>query len=540
MAALQQFDYVIVGAGSAGCVLANRLTETGRYRVLVLEAGGRDTNPWIHIPVGYGKHFLNGDVNWLYTNEPEAETGNRRIPQPRGKVLGGSSSINGLLYVRGHSEDYNHWRQLGCVGWSYDDVLPYFKKAENQERGADEFHGTGGPLNVADPRDKHPLVDAYLEAAVQAGYSRTPDFNGARQEGFGYYQTTTRDGMRWSAAKGYLKPAMKRSNLAVETNALASRILLEGKRAVGVEYLVGNEKRVARASVEVICSLGALNSPQLLMLSGIGPADQLRQHGIPVVADVPAIGQDMQDHYAARTVWRAKTPNTLNDMVNSFSKSVAEGTKFALQRRGMLTLAAASAGGFICTEPHLAQPDIQAHIMLFSTDKLGTDLHTFPGVTTPILLLRPHSTGRVEIRSADPHDPIAVHGGYLTARRDCDVMIAGMRAVRKIMQQPALEPYIVSEHEPGLAASTDDEILAYMREKGNTAYHPTTTCRMGADARAVVDERLRVKGFTGLRVVDASIMPTVVSGNTNAPTIMIAEKAADMIQADARKATNAA
>jgi choline dehydrogenase len=538
--AAEQFDYVIVGAGSAGCVLANRLTETGRYRVLVLEAGGRDTNPWIHIPVGYGKHFLNPEVNWSFANEPEAATANRAIPQPRGKVLGGSSSINGLLYVRGHAEDYNHWRQLGCVGWSYDDVLPYFKKAENQENGADEYHGTGGPLSVSNPRDKHPIVEAYLEAAVQAGYGRTKDFNGAQQEGFGYYQTTTRDGMRWSAAKGYLHPAMKRSNLKVETNALASRVLFEGKRAVGVEYLVGNDKRTVRASVEVICSLGALNSPQLLMLSGLGPADQLKKYGIPVIADIPAMGRDMQDHYAARTVWRARTPLTLNDMTHSLTKSVVEGTKFALQRRGMLTVGAASAGGFICTRPGLAQPDVQVHIMLFSTDKLGTDLHDFPGVTTPILLLRPHSTGYVELRSADPHDSPKIHGGYLTAQRDCDVMIAGMRAVRRIMQQHALKPHIVSEHEPGLEAETDDAILAYMREKGNTAYHPTTTCRMGNDDRAVVDERLRVKGFTGLRVVDASIMPTVVSGNTNAPTIMIAEKAADMIQADARKATQAA
>ncbi len=534
-----EFDYIIAGAGSAGCVLANRLTEDGRNRVLLLEAGNRDTNPWIRIPVGYGKHFLNPDVNWMFQTEPEPNCGNRQIPQPRGKVLGGSSSINGMLYVRGHSEDYNHWRQLGCIGWSYDDVLPYFKKAENQERGADEFHGVGGPLSVSDARERHPMIEAYLKAAQEAGYALTPDFNGAQQEGFGYYQVTQRDGMRWSAAQGYLKPALKRTNLKVETDALASRVLLEGRRAVGIEYRVGNEVRTARARNEVILSLGSFNSPQLMMLSGLGPQQQLRKHGISVIADIPAVGADMQDHYAARTVWRAKTANTLNDVVGSFTRSMVEGARFAMQRRGMLTMGAATAGGFICTRPGLAQPDVQVHIMLFSTNKLGTELHQFPGVTTPILLLRPHSTGRVEIRSADPLDPPAIFGGYLTARRDCDVMIDGMKAVRKIMTQSALKDFIIDEHEPGLEASTDDEILEYMRQKGNTAYHPTTTCRMGTDERAVVDERLRVKGFERLRIVDASIMPTVVSGNTNAPTIMIAEKGADMILADARKASGA-
>ncbi len=535
MADAEQFDYVIVGAGSAGCVLANRLTESGKHRVLVLEAGGQDTNPWLHIPIGYGRHFSNGEVNWRYETEPEPGCAGRKIPQPRGKVLGGSSSINGLLYVRGHAEDYNVWRQLGNAGWSYDDILPYFRKAEDQERGADDYHGKGGPLAVANARDQHPVCEAYLAAAEQAGFKLNPDFNGREQEGFGYYQVTMRDGMRWSAAKGYLKPAMKRSNLEVETGARTTRILFEGRRAVGVEYLKGDERRSVRARAEVILSLGSFNSPQLLQLSGLGPEALLRTHGIEVIADMPGVGADMQDHYAARTVWRCTQPITLNDVVGSFTRSIGTGLRFALQRRGMMTMAAACAGGFIRTEPGLSQPDIQVHIMLFSTDRLGTELHPFPGVTTPVLLLRPESRGKVEIRSADPLDPPAIFGGYLTSAKDCDVMVEGMKAVRRIMRQPAMAAFVSGEHEPGPECSSDADIIEYLRQRGNTAYHPTTTCRMGSDPRAVVDERLRVHGFTGLRVVDASIMPNVVSGNTNAPTIMIAEKAADMIEADARK-----
>ncbi len=532
----EEFDYIVVGAGSAGCVLANRLTEDGRHRVLLLEAGGRDTDPWIHIPLGYGRTFTKPEVNWLFQTEPEPHCANRRIHQPRGKVLGGSSSINGLLYLRGHAEDYNHWRQLGCIGWSHDDVLHYFKKSESQERGADAYHGTGGPLAVSDMRDKHPLVDAYLEAVQQAGYRLTPDFNGAEQEGFGYYQTTMRDGMRWSAAKGYLKPAMKRTNLRIETDARASRVLLEGKRAVGVAYLQGNETKTARARGEVILALGAFQSPQLLMLSGIGPADQLRRHGIGVVADRAAVGQDMQDHYTCRFIWKCTEPITLNDTLASFTKSLAAGVRFAVQRRGPLTRGAGTGGGFVRTNSSVAHPDIQTHIAVFSTDKIGTTLHPFSGFNTPFLLLRPESRGRVEIRSADPTDAPLIYGGYLAARKDCETLVEAFRIVRRIMGQSAIARYVASEHEPGAHITSDADILDYIRQRGSTAFHPTTTCRMGADDRAVVDERLRVKGFAGLRVVDASIMPTVVSGNTNGPVVMIGEKGADMIRADARKA----
>jgi choline dehydrogenase len=535
----ETFDYIIVGAGSAGCLLANRLTASGRHRVLVLEAGGRDTNPWIHIPLGYGKHYTNPEVNWMFTTEPEPHCHGRRVPQPRGKVLGGSSSINGMLYTRGHAEDYNYWRQLGCTGWSYEDVLPYFNKSESQERGADAFHGGDGPLAVSDQRDTHPLCDAWIAAAEQAGYPRNNDFNGAEQEGFGYYQTTQRDGMRWSAAKGYLKPVMKRPNLRVQTGAVASRILLDGRRATGVEYMLDAEKRTARASVEVLVCLGSFNSPQLLMLSGLGPREQLERHGIHVAADISAIGADLLDHYTVRTVWKCKEPITLNDTVKSFTRKIGAGLQYAMNRRGPLAQAVAAGGGFVKTDPSVSHPDIQTHIMMFSTTQMGNELHDFSGFMSPFILMRPESRGRVELKSSDPRDPPLIFGNYLATRKDCDVMIEGCKIVRRIMSQPAMARYVASEFEPGSAVRTDDEILDYIRRRGTTCFHPTTTCRMGPDDRAVVDLRLRVKGFERLRVVDASIMPTVPSGNTNAPTIMIAEKAADMILEDARSVATA-
>ncbi len=529
------FDYIIVGAGSAGCVLANRLTEDGRTRVLLLEAGGKDTNPWIHIPLGFGRHYTNPEVNWMFTTEPEPHCKGRRIPQPRGKVLGGSSSINGMLYTRGHAEDYNHWRQLGCTGWSFDDVLPYFMKSESQERGADTFHGGTGPLAVSDVRDKHPLCEAWLAAAAEAGYPLNDDFNGREQEGFGYYQTTQRDGMRWSVAKGYLRPALKRPNLKVETGAIASRIQLDGNRAIGIEYMQGSERRSAQAAGEVVLCLGSFNSPQLLMLSGLGPQAQLRQHGIPVVADIAAIGADLLDHYTVRTVWKCAEPITLNDTVKSFAGKLGAGIQYALSRRGPMAQAVAAGGGFVKSDPRVSHPDIQTHIMMFSTTQMGNELHDFSGFMSPFILLRPESRGRVELKSADPLDPPLIYGNYLATPKDCEVMIEGCKIVRRVMSQPAMARYVASEFEPGDQVRSDDEILDYIRRRGTTCFHPTTTCRMGPDDRAVVDLRLRVKGFEGLRVVDASVMPTVPSGNTNAPTIMIAEKAADMIKADARQ-----
>ena len=527
------FDYIVVGAGSAGCVLADRLSASGRHRVLVLEAGGEDRNIWIHVPIGYAKLFADAKNNWLYGSEPEPECAGRSIIQPRGKVLGGSSSINGLLYIRGQAEDFDHWRQLGNAGWSFTDVLPYFRRAEDQERGEDELHGVGGPLAVRDVSEGHPLCDAFIDACEQGGLPRTEDFNGPTQEGAGYFQLTTRNGRRWSTARGYLKPARKRGNVAVVANALTTRILFEGRRAVGVEYIKDGGKHVARANAEVIISGGAFNSPQLLQLSGVGPGDLLRQHGIDVIADMKGVGADLQDHYQARFNYRGNTRNTINDMMGSVVGRVAAGLRYALLRKGFLTIGAGYAGGFFKTDPSLPTPDVQFHFILFSADSVGQKLHPWPGFLTSVCQLRPESRGFVRIKSADPAQAPAIQPRYLTAQVDRDVMVAGMKMIRRVMGQPAMARYIDEELMPGAKVQTDADFLEFARQKGTTVFHPTSTCRMGSDVNAVVDERLRVRGFQGLRVADASIMPTVVSGNTNAACVMIGEKASDMILADA-------
>jgi choline dehydrogenase len=527
------FDYIIVGAGSAGCVLANRLSASGRHRVLLLEAGGEDRNIWIHVPIGYAKLFTDARHNWLYSSEPEPELGGRSIIQPRGKVLGGSSSINGLLYIRGQAEDFDHWRQLGNAGWSFADVLPYFRRAEDQQRGANELHGTGGPLSVSDVSEPHPLCEAFIDACEQAGFPRTDDFNGASQEGAGYFQLTTRNGRRWSTARGYLKPARKRHNLAVISNAIATRVLFEGRRAAGVEYRKDGATRIARAQGEVILSGGAFNSPQLLQLSGVGPADLLQQHGIDVIADMTGVGADLQDHYQARFNYRCTERNTINDMMGSLTGRVAAGLRYALLRKGFLTVGAGYAGGFFKTDPSLPTPDVQFHFILFSADAVGQTLHPWPGFLASVCQLRPESRGFVRIKSADPAQAPAIQPRYMTAQHDRDVMVAGMKLLRGVMRQPAIARYIAEELMPGPGVESDTDYLAFARQKGTTVFHPTSTCRMGADVRAVVDERLRVHGFESLRVADGSIMPTVVSGNTNAACVMIGEKASDMILADA-------
>jgi choline dehydrogenase len=526
------FDYVVVGAGSAGCVLAARLTESGRHSVLLLEAGPEDRHIWIHIPLGYGKLFVNPRVNWMYESEPEPELGGRRIPQPRGKVLGGSSSINGLVYIRGQKEDFDHWRQLGNTGWSYDDVLPYFRRAEDQERGADEHHGTGGPLAVSDQRQTHELCEAFIDAADSVGIPRTCDFNGATQEGAGYYQMTARNGRRCSTARGYLRPARKRSNLRVETEALSSRLLFEGRRAVGVEFLQRGATRIARARREVILAAGAIASPQLLQLSGLGPAALLKEHGIPVIADIP-IGDGLQDHFQIRMVYRCRKACTLNDDLGSLRRKVGMGLRYALWRKGPLAVSAGYAGAFFKTDERLATPDIQSHFILFSTDKMGTALHPWSGFTASVCQLRPESRGSVRIKSADPRQPPAIRPNYMSDELDRRTVVAGLRRLREIMQARPLEPFVAAEAEPGPAVADDAALLQYARDRGSTIYHPTCTCRMGGDAGAIVDERLRLRGFESLRVVDGSIMPSVVSGNTNAAIVMIAEKGSDMIQADA-------
>ncbi|WP_316173437.1 MULTISPECIES: choline dehydrogenase [unclassified Bradyrhizobium] len=528
-----EFDYVVVGAGSAGCVLANRLSADGKHKVLLLEAGPKDTNIWIHVPLGYGKLFKDKTVNWMYQTEPEPGLDGRSVFQPRGKVLGGSSSINGLLYVRGQHEDYNRWRQRGNVGWGYDDVLPYFKRAENQQRGADDYHAVSGPLPVSDWRHDDPLSEAFVKAAVEAGLPYNPDFNGATQEGAGFFQTTTLRGRRASSAFCYLRPAKRRANLHIETDALAQRIVFEGRRARAVEFRQHGRVRTARARREILVASGAYNSPQLLQLSGVGPAELLKRHGIDIVLDAPGVGNDLQDHMQVRIVMRCSQRITLNDIVHHPLRRVLAGAHYVAFRKGPLTIAAGTAGAFFKTDPRLASPDIQIHFIPFSTDKMGEQLHTYSGFTASVCQLRPESRGSLKIRSADPAAPPEIRINYLASETDRRANVDGLRILRKILAAPALQPYVTDEAYPGSKVIADEDILAYCRQTGSTIYHPTSTCRMGNDALAVVDERLRVRGIEGLRVVDASIMPDLVSGNTNAPVIMIAEKASDMILRDA-------
>jgi len=528
-----EFDYVIVGAGSAGCVLANRLSADGKNSVLLLEAGPKDSNIWIHVPLGYGRLFKNKNVNWMYQTEPEPGLDGRTIFQPRGKVLGGSSSINGLLYVRGQHEDYDRWRQHGNSGWGFDDVLPYFKKAEHQQRGADDFHGVGGPLPVSDSRHSDPLSEAFIAAAAETGIPKNPDFNGASQEGAGFFQTTTRQGRRASTAVSYLRTAKSRENLHIETSALAQRILFEGRRADAVEYRKAGALRTARARKEILISGGAYNSPQLLQLSGVGPAELLRKHGIDVVLDAPGVGHDLQDHMQVRVVMRCAKSITLNDVVNHPVRRILAGARYAAFRKGPLTIAAGTSGAFFKTNPRLATPDIQIHFLPFSTDKMGEKLHSFSGFSASVCQLRPESRGSLRIGSADPTVPPEIRINYLATEVDRSANVEGLKILRKILRAPALSSYVIEEVDPGAKVSTNEELLNYCRQRGSTIYHPTSTCRMGSDPLAVVDQRLRVRGIEGLRVVDGSIMPDLVSGNTNAAIIMIAEKASDMILEDA-------
>lgn len=526
-----EVDYLIVGAGSAGCVLANRLSADPRHSVLLLEAGGADRSPWIHVPVGYFKTMHDPKFDWCYRTEPDANVAGRAIDWPRGKVLGGSSSLNGLLYVRGQREDYDRWAALGNRGWGYADVLPYFKQSEDQERGADAYHGVGGPLKVSDLRLRRPIADHFIAAAQQIGIPLNPDYNGARQEGVGYFQQTAHNGFRWSTAKGFLKPARKRSNLRVATRAQACKVLFEGNTAVGVEYLQNGKRRTVRARAEVILASGAIGSPQLLQRSGLGPARVLERAGVPVRLDLPGVGANLQDHLQVRLVFRTRS-RTLNDEVNHPLRKAWIGLQYALWRTGPLTLAASQVAIFTRSGPDLDRPDIQFHMQPLSADKPGRGVHRFSAFTSSVCQLRPFSRGHIEIRSPDPLQYPAIHANYLSDERDHPVVIGGIKVARRIASAPALAPHIVSEFTPGSQYQSDAQLLDAARRFSQSIYHPAGTCKMGCDPLAVVDDRLRVRGVARLRVVDASIMPELVSGNTNAPVIMIAEKAADMILED--------
>lgn len=523
------WDYVIIGGGSAGCVLAARLTEDPEVEVLLLEAGPRDTNPWIHVPLGYGKLFNHAKLNWRFKSEPEPFLDNRIINQPRGRVLGGSSSINGLLYVRGQAEDFDEWARIGNRGWGFDDLLPYFRKAEGQQRGANEYHGATGPLAVSDPSEPHPLCDAWIEAGVEAGYPFNADFNGAAQEGVGYYQSTMRRGRRCSAAVAYLRPAESRRNLTIVTEALVRRVLIEDGRATGVEYEKKGARHTASAHREVILSAGAIASPQLLELSGIGNGEHLRKLGIGVTHHNPEVGENFQDHLQVRFVYKAKQRLTFNDDMRNPFRMAGVGLKYALQRRGPLTVSAGYAGGFFRSDAAVDdRPDIQCLFITFSTTKMGDRLHPFSGFTVSACPLRPTSRGHVHAVSADPSASPSILANFLATEKDCKDVVAGMRVIRGIMGKSAISGHVASEYIPGPATDCDDTMLRYARETAGSIYHASCTAAMGK----VVDTSLKVIGIEALRVVDASIMPSVISGNTNAVVIAIAEKAADMIKAD--------
>ena len=524
-----KYDYVIVGAGSSGCVLANRLSADGRNNVLLLEAGPKDNYLWIHIPIGYGKTMFHKDYNWGFYTDPEANMRDRKIYWPRGRGLGGSSSINGLIFIRGQSDDYDHWAQLGNAGWDWNSVLPYFIKSEHNSRGASPTHGGDGPLWSSDIEEKSELMEAIIRGAEELGVPRTDDFNSGDQEGVGYFQLFTRNGWRNSSAVAYLKPVRDRKNLRVETGAHATGLILKGRKAVGVRYRQNGVMQEVRAAREVILSAGSLQSPQLLQLSGIGPAALLQSHGIDVVHDLPGVGQNLQDHLQFRLMFRVSKPITTNDDLRTLTGQARIGLKWLIHGSGPLGIGINQGGLFTRVLPGSRTPDIQFHFATLSAEQAGGKPHDWSGCTFSVCQLRPESRGSVNITSTDPMQPPSMRPNYLATEADRICAVESIKYARKLAATDALKPYILDEYKPGAAVRTDRDILEFARENGATIFHPTGTCKMGSDPMAVTDASLRVHGIAGLRVVDCSIMPTLVSGNTHSPAVMIAEKASDMI-----------
>lgn len=530
-ASASSFDYVVVGAGSAGCVLANRLSADGRHTVLLLEAGPPDSYPWIHIPIGYAKTMFHPVLNWGFYTEPDPGMNGRRVYWPRGRTLGGSSAINGLISIRGQREDYDDWAAQGNPGWSFADLLPWFRRLEHNVRGESEYHGAGGPLWSSDIGATHPLVEAMIAGAGELGIPRNDDFNGAGQEGAGYYQLTTRRGRRCSTAVAYLRPARGRRNLRVETEAHATRLLFEGTRASGVRYRQGGSDHSVSARREVIVAAGALQSPQLLQLSGVGPAALLQAQGIPVVRALEGVGANLQDHLQARVIFRCTRPVTTNDMLATWHGKLALGLRYVLARSGPMAVGINQGGIFARAMPDARRPDIQFHFATLSSDMAGSPVHRFSGFTMSVCQLRPSSRGTVRIRSTDPFEPPAMQANYLSTAEDRATLVAGIRLARSLAATRAMRPLVAGEYRPGPEAVTDDDLLEFARNTGGTIFHPSGTTKMGpaADPMAVVDHELCVHGLAGLRVVDCGIMPTLVSGNTNVPVVMIAEKTAATI-----------
>ena len=536
-----RFDYVVIGGGSAGCVLANRLSADPTVSVLLLEAGGQDNYLWIKIPVGYLYTINNPRTDWCFKTEAEAGLNGRSLSYPRGRVLGGCSSINGMIYMRGQARDYDGWRQLGCTDWGWEDVLPHFKVHEDYAWGGDDLHGEGGELRVEGMRISWEILDAFADAAEQAGIPRTPDFNRGDNEGVGYFQVTQRRGKRWNTVDAFLRPAEARPNLTVLTKAQAQKLEMRGRRVTGVRFWHDGVDARAAADGEVILATGSVGSPQLLQLSGIGPGALLQDCGVPVVADNPNVGENLQDHLQIRAVYSVEGVDTLNRRANSWLSKAGMALEYALFKRGPMTMAPSQLGCFTRSDPSCETPNLEYHVQPLSTDKLGDPLHPFPGITASVCNLRPESRGYVRIRDADPRTYPAIKPNYLATPGDRQVAADALKLTRRIMGQPAMQKYRPQERKPGPEIERDEDLARAAGDIGTTIFHPVGTCAMGPDpASSVVDPRLSVHGIGGLRVVDASVMPRITSGNTNAPTIMIAEKAAAMILADRKAGARAA